>query len=101
LRHAVVRILPYTPAQLLDLVGDVEAYPKFVPWITSMRVWNQRTDAHGETLLDAEAGVGFSFLRERVQIPPAADPASRQLPPRLRPADRLFRGTGEGALQWR
>ena len=65
MRHHVVRFLPYAPAQLLEMVGDVKAYPEFVPWITSMRVWNERTGEHGESQLDAEAGVGFSFLRER------------------------------------
>jgi coenzyme Q-binding protein COQ10 len=65
LRHSVVRILPYTPEQLFALVGDVAQYPQFVPWITSMRTWNARTESEGVTLVDAEAGVGFSFLRER------------------------------------
>ena len=79
MRHAVVRILPYTPLQLMDLVGGVEAYPQFVPWITSMRVWNKRTDEHGETLLDAEAGVGFSFLRERFSTRVRRDPAASEI----------------------
>ena len=65
MRHAVSRILPYTPDQLFSLVGDVERYPEFVPWISSMRVWNRRDDGAGITGLDAEAQVGFSFLRER------------------------------------
>lgn len=25
-------IVPYTPAQMFDLVADVESYPDFVPW---------------------------------------------------------------------
>ena len=65
MRHAVTRVLPYAPGQLFSLVGDVEAYPDFVPWITSMRVWNRRDDGAGVTGMDADAGVGFSFLRER------------------------------------
>jgi coenzyme Q-binding protein COQ10 len=79
LRHAVVRILPYTPAQLLDLVGDVRSYPEFVPWITSMRVWNERTDGEGETSLDAEASVGFSFLRERFATRVKRDPHVQEI----------------------
>ena len=63
--HRVTRILPYTPAQLADLVADVEAYPRFVKWVGSMRVWNRREEAAGVSLLDAEAAVGFSFLKER------------------------------------
>lgn len=63
--HHVTRILPYAPEQLADLVADVRAYPDFVPWVTSMRVWNERAEGEGVILLDAEAGVGFSFLKER------------------------------------
>jgi coenzyme Q-binding protein COQ10 len=65
LRHSVVRLLPYTPEQLFDLVGDVEAYPEFVPWIRTMRVWNRRQVGPDVSLLDAEVAVGFSFLKER------------------------------------
>jgi len=63
--HRVTRILPYAPDQLADLVADVARYPEFVPWINSMRVWNHRAEAEGITVLDAEAAVGFSFLKER------------------------------------
>jgi len=65
LKHHVSKHLPYTPDQLFALVGDVMAYPDFVPWITSMRTWNARTLEAGVETVDAEAGVGFSFLRER------------------------------------
>jgi len=62
--HRVTRILPYQPAQLAELVADVGAYPQFVRWVSSMRVWNAREEADGVTLVDAEARVGFSFLNE-------------------------------------
>ncbi|HTK35462.1 MAG TPA: SRPBCC family protein [Caulobacteraceae bacterium] len=64
-RHRVVRVLPFRPEQLFDLVGDVERYPEFVPWITAMRLRNLRSEGEGVTLVDAEAAVGFSFLNER------------------------------------
>jgi coenzyme Q-binding protein COQ10 len=63
--HHVSRVLPYTPDQLFELVGDVERYPEFVPWITAMRTWNRRQTGDGVDQVDAEAGVGFSFLKER------------------------------------
>jgi coenzyme Q-binding protein COQ10 len=65
LRHTETRILPYRPDQLLAMVGDVQAYPQFIPWITHMRTWNARDAGDGVDSLDAEAQVGFSFLRER------------------------------------
>jgi coenzyme Q-binding protein COQ10 len=63
--HRVTRILPYAPEQLAALVADVRAYPEFVPWVTSMRAWGEREEAPGIMVLDAEAAVGFSFLKER------------------------------------
>jgi coenzyme Q-binding protein COQ10 len=63
--HSVVKVLPYTPEQLFALVGDVDHYPEFVPWLTHMRTWNAITVAPGLTSVDAEAGVGFSFLKEK------------------------------------
>lgn len=63
--HHVSKVLPYAPGQLAALVADVRAYPDFLPWVTSMRVWNAREEAPGVSLLDAEAGVGFAMLKER------------------------------------
>ncbi len=65
MRHGLTRVLPYTPAQLFALVGDVESYPRFVRWITALRTWNRRCEGEGVTLLDAEAEVRFSVVRER------------------------------------
>lgn len=65
MRHRLTRELPYTPDQLFALVGDVKSYPDFVPWITSMRVWNPQNPEPGVDSIDAEAGVGFAFLTER------------------------------------
>ena len=78
MRHALVRQLPYTPDQLFEMVGDVEAYPQFVPWITSMRVWNPRQEG-AVSLVDAEAGVGFSFLRERFSTRVRRDADRREI----------------------
>ena len=72
-------MLPYTPDQLFALVGDVERYPEFVPWITSMRTWNARELGQGADSLDAEAGVGFSFLKERFATRVRRDSAERRI----------------------
>jgi coenzyme Q-binding protein COQ10 len=77
-RHSVQRILPYTPEQLFQLVGDVEAYPQFVPWITSMRVWNRRDDGAASGV-DAEAGVRFAMLKERFSTRIRRDHRSREI----------------------
>ena len=79
MHHHVSRLLPYTPDQLLSLVADVERYPEFVPWISAMRTWNARNLGEGIDTLDAEAGVGFSFLKERFATRVRRDIARRQI----------------------
>ena len=79
MHHHVTRLLPYTPDQLFRLIGDVERYPEFVPWITSMRTWNARDLDPGVNQLDAEAGVGFSFLKERFSTRVRRDGVSHQI----------------------
>lgn len=79
MRHHVSKLLPYTSDQLLALVGDVAHYPDFVPWITSMRTWNPRTLGEGVEAVDAEAGVGFSFLKERFSTRVRRDTVNRRI----------------------
>lgn len=79
MHHHVSRLLPYTPDQLFALVGDVDRYPEFVPWISSMRTWNARDLGEGANSLDAEAGVGFSFLKERFATRVRRDSVERRI----------------------
>lgn len=79
MHHHVSRLLPYTPDQLFALVGDVDRYPEFVPWISSMRTWNARDLGQGANSLDAEAGVGFSFLKERFATRVRRDSVERRI----------------------
>ncbi len=65
------------------MVGDVALYPQFVPWITSMRLWNERRIDTTTTVLDAEAGVGFSFLKERFSTRVRRDEAAHEITVKL------------------
>ena len=58
-RHAETRIVPYTPAQMFDLVADVARYPQFLPWCVGARV-TDRT----ETGLIGHMTIGFGPFRE-------------------------------------
>jgi coenzyme Q-binding protein COQ10 len=78
-KHHVSTLLPYTPDQLFRLVGDVDRYPDFVPWITSMRTWNARHLGQGTEAVDAEAGVGFKFLKEKFSTRVRRDAQNRQI----------------------
>jgi coenzyme Q-binding protein COQ10 len=58
------RDLPYPPAQLWEMVGDVERYPEFIPWIKSLRAYNRAVD-QDVVRFDADVAVGFKMLTER------------------------------------
>ena len=58
-RHQETRILPYTPEQMFDLVANVASYPKFLPWVTAVRV-----RSNSDTQMVADVIVGFKGLRE-------------------------------------
>ena len=102
-RHALTKALPYAPDQLFALVGDVDRYPEFVPWLTSMRTWNAHEIEPGVNVIDAEAGVGFSFLRETFATRVIRDANERHVgvnlirgPFRALKNDWRFRAAGEG-----
>lgn len=54
------RQLPYSAAQMFDLVADVARYGEFLPWVMATRV---RSDS--ETEMEADMLVGFNALREK------------------------------------
>lgn len=78
-RHHVTKILPYRPEQLFELVGDVERYPQFVPWIASLRTWNARKVGEGVDQVDAEAAVGFALLKERFSTRVVRNAVAREI----------------------
>ena len=57
------RTLPYEAGKLWEMVGDVERYPEFIPWITRLRAYNR--DHSGDlSRFDADVAVGFKMLTE-------------------------------------
>jgi coenzyme Q-binding protein COQ10 len=59
--HRETRVLPYTPAQIYNLVADVERYPEFLPWCVACRI----TRRESPTAFTAELAVGFNMVREK------------------------------------
>ncbi|MEO5611919.1 MAG: type II toxin-antitoxin system RatA family toxin [Sphingomicrobium sp.] len=55
-----MKLLPYTPDQLFDLVADIEHYDEFLPWVVAVRV---RSSSETETIADLV--VGFNAFKER------------------------------------
>lgn len=55
-----VRRMPYSAAQMFDLVADVARYDEFLPWVVATRV---KSDSEHEMIADLL--VGFNALREK------------------------------------
>lgn len=56
----VGRALPFTPAQIFDLVADIERYPDFLPWWISVSIRKRELDT-----CDVEQVVGRGPVRVR------------------------------------
>lgn len=57
--HNERRELPYSAAQMYNLIADVQKYPEFLPWVSAIRV---RKDEDTEMLADMI--VGFKSIKE-------------------------------------
>ncbi len=58
--HAEERELPYRPAQMFDLVADIERYPEFLPWCIACRVTKREDNVVWGDLI-----AGFKVFREQ------------------------------------
>jgi coenzyme Q-binding protein COQ10 len=59
-RHTERRVLPFSPAQMYDLVADIEKYPLFLPWCSGARIRERR-----DNLVVADLMISFKVYRER------------------------------------
>ena len=75
----ITKVLPYDPDDLLKMVSDVEAYPKFLPWVSGMRTWNRTPPREGISSVDAEARVGFAIVRETFATRVKTDAGARTI----------------------
>ncbi len=105
MRHELTRKITWSPDQLFSLVADVETYPEFVPWIVALRTWNRREAGEDVAVFDAEAQVGFAFLKERFATRVTTDAAQRHIridllygPFRHLVSNWRFEPDGEGTL---
>jgi coenzyme Q-binding protein COQ10 len=73
------RILPYAPADLCRLVGDVRAYPEFIPWLQSLRVVKEEPRDEGGWEGVATAIVGWKAITERFSTSVRCEPAKGEV----------------------
>ena len=57
--HAEKRALPYSAAQLFDLVAAVDRYPEFLPWCLEARILRREGN-----VIHARLVIGYRIFRE-------------------------------------
>lgn len=62
--HRETKIMPYTAQQMYDLVGDVQSYPKFLPWNAAARIRSREQFDDHEVML-ADLVISFKVFREK------------------------------------
>ena len=81
--HHEIKRLPYTAQQMYDLVADVAAYPKFLPWNSAARIRSHLpvTGAGGEAgeVMEADLVISFKVFRERFGSRVTLWPASKRI----------------------
>lgn len=73
------RILPYAPADLCRLVGDVRVYPEFVPFLKKMRVTKEEPREAGGWAGVAEADVGWQAIKVTFATSVRCEPAKGEV----------------------
>lgn len=64
-RFETTRRMPYSPAEMFDLVADVEQYPRFFPLCEALRVRSRERKGDKE-LLVAAMDIGYKAIRETI-----------------------------------
>ncbi len=59
-------LVMYTPDQMFDLVNDVEAYPRFLPWCRGSRIISKNEDVICASLDIAKGGIHHEFSTRNV-----------------------------------
>ncbi len=73
------RTLPYRPADLCRLVGDVRAYPDFIPWLLSLRVLKEEPRPEGGWEGVASAIVGWKAITETFSTRVRCEPSKGEV----------------------
>jgi coenzyme Q-binding protein COQ10 len=57
--------MPFAPDAMMALVADVQAYPRFLPWVKAARLWGPRGTKDRAHDFSAEVIVGYKAFRAR------------------------------------
>ncbi len=82
--HSETKRLPYTAQQMYDLVADVGAYPKFLPWNAAARIRTRKPGPDGSEVMEADLVISFKVFRERFTSRVMLWPGPRKIDTELR-----------------
>jgi len=71
-RHSERLLVHHAPDDVFALVSDVERYPEFIPYLTTLRILSRET-AGPQRVFVAEAVARYKFARERFVTSVTAD----------------------------
>ena len=74
--------MPFKPDDLLSLVGDVAAYPRFLPWIKATRIGSIKEQVHSRYFI-GEAVVGYKAFRAQFSTHVDVDHIAKTVTTRL------------------
>ena len=77
-KHSETRFMPYTAQQMYDLVADVGAYPKFLPWCAAARIRSVTPEGDAQVMA-ADLVISFKVFRERFGSRVTLWPADRKI----------------------
>jgi len=69
----------HRPDDMLSMVADVERYPKFIKFISALRVKNRRQISESVEQFEAEATVSFKFISENFVSDVHVDKAAKTI----------------------
>ncbi|KAF0187334.1 MAG: type II toxin-antitoxin system RatA family toxin [Hyphomonadaceae bacterium] len=72
------RRLPYAPEALCAMVGDVRAYPDFIPWIEDLKVTGEKEHG-GVREAVAHVRIGWKHIQERFSTKVRCAPAAGEV----------------------
>jgi len=75
LKHRVM----HRPDDMLSMVADVERYPKFIKFISALRVKNREQISDSVETFEAEATVSFKFISEQFNSDVRVDKDARTI----------------------
>ncbi|PKP69990.1 MAG: ubiquinone-binding protein [Alphaproteobacteria bacterium HGW-Alphaproteobacteria-4] len=77
--HSEKRFMPYSAAEMYELVADVPRYPEFLPWNSAARVRARQNlgDGREEQLIDLV--ISFKLFREKFGSRVVLNPAARRI----------------------